>query len=60
MEMDTDSNYLGITAENVEDLIKPQLKEQFNKKSKTGLSVHSRPKENILLDSLKSSLREIR
>ena len=28
-EMDTDSNYLGITAENVEDLIKPELKEQF-------------------------------
>ena len=29
LEMDTDSNYLGITAENVEDLIKPELKEQF-------------------------------
>ena len=29
MEMDTDSNYLGITAVNVEDLIKPKLKEQF-------------------------------
>ena len=28
--MDTDSNYLGITAENVEDLIKPELKEQFD------------------------------
>ena len=27
--MDTDSNYLGITAESVEDLIKPELKEQF-------------------------------
>ena len=27
--MDTDSNYLGITAENVEDLFKPGLKEQF-------------------------------
>ena len=31
MEMDTDSNYLGITAENVEDLIKPKLKEQFER-----------------------------
>ena len=31
MEMDTDSNYLGITAENVEDLIKPELKEQFER-----------------------------
>ena len=26
LEMNTDSNYLGITAENVEDLIKPELK----------------------------------
>ena len=29
LEMHMDSNYLGITAENVEDLIKPELKEQF-------------------------------
>ena len=29
LEMDTDSSYFGITAENVEDLIKPELKEQF-------------------------------
>ena len=27
--MDTDGNYLRITAENVEDLVKPELKEQF-------------------------------
>ena len=27
LEMDTDSNYLGITAENVENLIKPELRE---------------------------------
>ena len=27
--MDTDSNYLGISAGNVEDLIKPELKKQF-------------------------------
>ena len=31
LEMDTDSNYLGITTENVEDLIKPELKEQFER-----------------------------
>ena len=31
MEMDTDSNYLQITAENVEDFIKPELKEQFER-----------------------------
>ena len=29
IKMDTDSNYLGITAENVEDLIKPE--EQFER-----------------------------
>ena len=33
LEMDTDSNYLGITAENVEDLIKPDLKEQSERKA---------------------------
>ena len=27
--MDMDSNYLGISSENVEDLIKPQLREEF-------------------------------
>ena len=29
LEVDTDSNYLGITAENVEDLIKPEHHERF-------------------------------
>ena len=29
LEMDTDRNYLGITAESMEDLIKPELKGQF-------------------------------
>ena len=31
VEMDTDSNYLGISAENVEDLINPKLHEEFEK-----------------------------
>ena len=31
LEMDTDSNYLGISAENVEDLIKPELREEFER-----------------------------
>ena len=31
LEMDTDSNYLGITGENVEDLIKPELREEFER-----------------------------
>ena len=30
-EMDMDSNYLGVTAENVEDLIKPELPEDFER-----------------------------
>ena len=29
VEMDTDSNYLGISAENVEELIKPKCREEF-------------------------------
>ena len=29
--MDTDRNYLGIAAESVEDLIKPELREEFKK-----------------------------
>ena len=58
MEMDTDSNFLGITAEDVEDLIKPKLKNSLNKKSITCSSLDSRPKEDILLDSLKSTLKE--
>ena len=29
LKMDMDSNYLGITAENMEDLIKPELREEF-------------------------------
>ena len=29
LEMDTDSNYLGITGENVEDLTKPKLRQDF-------------------------------
>ena len=58
LETDTDSNYLGITAENVEDLIKLELKNSLNVKSITGLLLHSHPKESVLLDSFKSSLRK--
>ena len=57
LEMDTDSNYLGITAENGDDLIKPELHEEFEKTNITGSSLHSRHKENILLDSLKFNLK---
>ena len=57
LEMDTDSNYLGITAENVEDLIIPDSMKNLNETSITGLSPHSHPKANIPLDSLKSNLK---
>ena len=53
VEMDTDSNYLGISAENVEDLIKPKLREEFEKTSTTGSSLQERPKENVRPDSSK-------
>ena len=58
MEMDTDSNFLGITAENVEDLIKPELKEQFEREKHNWFVTPLAPKKNVLLDSLKSSLKE--
>ena len=58
LEIYTDSNYLGITAGNVEDLIKPKHCEEFEHESITSLSLHSHPKEIVLLGSLKSSLEE--
>ena len=36
--MDTDSNYLGISAENVEDLIKPKLREELEREKHAGLN----------------------
>ena len=56
--MDTDNNYLVITAEKVKDLIKPERHEQFECEKHNWLVTPLIPKENILLDSLKSSLRE--
>ena len=32
LEMDMDSNYLGISAENLEDLINPELRKEFDRK----------------------------
>ena len=55
LEMDTDSNYLGISAENLEDLIKPKLLEEFERNKHnlfTCSSPHSHPKANVPLDSL--------
>ena len=58
MEMDTDRNYLGITTENVEDLIKLELKEQFKREKHNWFITPLAPQRNVLLDSLKSSLKE--
>ena len=57
-EMDTDSAYMTISGDSFEELIKPYLHKEFEMTSTTGLSLHSLPKENALLDSLKSSLKE--
>ena len=57
LEMDTDSNYLGITGENVEDLIKLELREDFERNKHNCLSLHLHPKVNVPLDSLKSNLK---
>ena len=58
LEMDTDSNYLGISSENVEDLIKPKLHEEFEQnKHNCFVTPHSHPKANVPLDSLKSNLK---
>ena len=40
LEMVTDSNYLGITAENVEDLIRPELREKFERNKHSWLVCH--------------------
>ena len=57
-EMDTDSAYLAISGDSFEALIKPELREEFEKANTTGSSLYSRRKENVFLDSLKSSLKE--
>ena len=57
LEMDTDSNYLGIAAENVEDLIKPEPCEEFERNKHNWFVTHSHPKVNVPLDSLKLNLK---
>ena len=55
LEMDTDSNYLGITAENVEDLIKTELREEFERNKHHWFVTRLAPQTNVLLDSLMSN-----
>ena len=45
LEMDTDSNYLGITTENVDDLIKSELLEEFEHEKHNWLVTPRAPQE---------------
>ena len=38
IQMDTDSNYMAISAEKLEDIVKPELKEEFEAKKKNWLA----------------------
>ena len=38
IQMDTDSNYMAISAEKLEDIVKPELKEEFEAKKKNRLA----------------------
>ena len=58
MEIDTERNYLGITAENVEDLIKPELKEQFERAKHNCFIAPLAPKVNLLLNVSRLNSRE--
>ena len=57
-EMDTDLAYMAISGDSFEELIKPVYVKNSKMTSTTGLSLHSHPKENTLLDFLKSSLKK--
>ena len=56
--MDTDSAYMAIAGDSFESLIKPELREEFEKDKHNCLLLQVCPKENLLPASLKSSLRE--
>ena len=47
VEMDTDSNYLGISTESIEDLIKPKLREEFEREKHNWFITPRVPKENV-------------
>ena len=55
--MDTDSAYMAVSGDSFEELIKPELRKEFDNDKTTGSSLHSRPKENALPDFSKSSLK---
>ena len=58
LEMDTDSDYLGITSENVEDLIKSERHEEFERENHNWFVTPLTPQGKVILGSLKLSLRE--
>ena len=57
LEMDMDSNYLGITGENVENLIKPELHQDFERNEHNWFVTPHTPEVNAPLDSLKSNFK---
>ena len=57
LEMDTDSNYLGISSENVEDLIKPQLCEEFEQNKHNWFVTPLAPQGKLPLDYPKLNLK---
>ena len=61
-EMDTDSAYMAISGDNFESLkLSNQIFVKNSKKTNTtGSSLHSRPKENVLLDFSRLNLRKTR
>ena len=59
-EMDTDSAYMAISGDNFESLIKPDLREEFEKDKHNWFVTPLAPKENVLLDFPRLNLRETR
>ena len=57
LKMDTDSNYLGISAENVEDLIKPELLEEFERNKHNWFIIPFAPQGKRTPGLFKSNLK---
>ena len=57
-EMDTDSAYMAISGDSFEALIKPDLREEFEKTSTTGSSPQEHPKGNVRPDFSRLNSRE--
>ena len=56
-EMDTDSAYMAISGDSFEELIKPELREEFEKDKHNWFVTPLLPKENVHPDFSKSNLK---